>query len=191
MANPTATIERYVGGGKLFYTPYQNGAYGTEIEIGDVYDVFLNVGADTAEAFSQSSGPELLVEDAVVAVNSMFKYKTKNVNKENMAMATMGTLTTETFAISDTLPDGTTATEETVVDKIIGLDKPLQLGKYRVVGEPLNDTAKRPVLVVHLASVKPTEDVAYVSKEFMNLGFEGKVRDTADGYFDEYLMDVA
>lgn len=191
MANPTATIERYVGGGKLYYTPYENGAYGTEIEIGDVKDVYLSVGADTAEAFSQATGPELLVEDAPVAVNSSFKYKTMNVNKENRAMAYMGDLTTETFEIGDTLPDGTTTTAQTVVDKIVGMKKPKRVGKYRVVCEPLNSSAKRPVLVVYQASVQPTEDVGYISKEFSTLAFEGKVRSTADGYFDEYLMDVA
>jgi hypothetical protein len=191
MANPTTTVERYVGGGKGYFTPYESGAYGTEIEIGELKAVTLSVSADTVDAFSQDTGPEILVEDAITKVDSMVKYTTQNVNKENMASALMGTLTTEVFAISDTLPDGTTATAETTVDKIVGMQKPMLKGKLRIVGEPINDSAKRPVLIIYMVSVKPTGDSAYIMKDFKTLDFEGKVLLTADGYFDEYLMDVA
>ncbi|MBN2895052.1 MAG: hypothetical protein JXK05_04050 [Campylobacterales bacterium] len=191
MPNPTATIERYVGGGRAYFTPYENGAYGTEYEIGEIKSASISVSSETTEAFSQDTGVELMVEDAVTKVDSTVKYTTQNVNKENMATALMATLTTEMFAIGAALPDGTTATAETTIDKIVGMQKPLQRGKLRIVGEPINGSAKRPVLIVPMVSVKPTGDNAYIMKDFKTLEFEGKVLKTVDGYFTEYLMEVA
>ncbi len=191
MANPIATIERYIGGGTIYFTPYENGAYGTEIEIGEIKEASVKVASDTVEAFSQSAGPEELVEDVVMKTSGTFSYKTQNVNKENLAMALMGTLTTETFTTGATLPDGTTAAADTTVDKIVGMQKPLQKGKFRIVGEPVNETAKRPVLVIHLGSVKPTDSVGYIMKDFAALAFEGSILRTSDGFFDEYLMEVS
>ncbi len=191
MANPTATVSRYIGGGRLFFTPYENGAYGADIEIGEVKDFSLNIALTSADAISQDSGPELVVEDVVTKSDAKVSFTTQNLNDNNRALAHMGTLTSEVFAIGDTLPDGTVATEETTVAKIIGMDKTQLKGKLRVVSEPINDSAKRPVLIIPMCSVRPSASVGYIMTDFAKLQFEGKAQNTADGFFTEYVMDIA
>lgn len=191
MANPTTTVERYIGGGKLYFTPYENGAYGTEIEIGEVKDFSLTISADKKEALSKDTGANVLVEEVVSAVNTSVKFSTQNVNKENTALYLLGTVSDEVFAISDELPDGTTAAVETTVPKISGGVSPQKKGKLRMVGAPLNDSAKLPVLIVYMASLTPSGDKGYILDDFNNLGFDGKAMKTASGYFDEYLMEAA
>lgn len=193
MANPVANITRYIAGGRGYFTPYENGAFGAEFEIGEIKDFSLKVGSTTKEAMSQDTGPELSVEEVNVAPTAEVSFSTQNLNKENRAMAHMGTLTTETFAIGATLPDGTTATEETVIDKIVGLDKLQLRGQLRIVSAPINGEAsgKRPVLIVYMCSVRPSGDNNYIVTEYTKLPFSGKAQKTANGFYDEYIMDAA
>lgn len=191
MANPTVTVERYIGGGRLYFTPYVNNSYGAEVEIGEVKDFKLSITTETADALSKDTGMSITVEEVTKAVDTSVSFTTQNLNKENVAMALMGTLTTETFAIGDTLPDGTVAAAETTVDKITGAAKTQLQGKLRMVSEPINDSAKRPVLVAHVATVRPSDGREYIVDDFSSLGFDGKILKTNAGYFDEYLMAVA
>lgn len=191
MANPTATILRYIAGGRLYFTPYADGTYGTEIEIGEVKEFTLQNSVTNVEALSQDTGPETVVEDVVTKTDVQVSFATQNLNPDNRAMAHLGTLTAEVFAIGDTLPDGTTATAETTVDKIVGLGNTKLRGKLRVVSEPINDATKKPVLVVYLCSVRPSAAGDYIVTDYAQLKFEGKAQKTDSGVFDEYLMDVA
>lgn len=191
MALPSVIVSRYIAGGTLYFTPWENGAYGTEIQIGEVKNFSLKVTAESKEAMAQDTGPELTVEEVVVGQSAEVSWKTQNLNKENRAMAHMGTLTTETFAVGDTLPDGTTATAETTIDKIVGLGKTQLTGRLRMVSAPINASARRPVLIVYRSSVRPSGDTAYIGKDYAALEFAGKAQKTDSGYFDEYIMDVA
>lgn len=191
MANPTVEIKRYIGGGRLYFTPYVDGAYGIEVEIGEVKDFSLSITPSTVEAIAQDDGEQVEVEDVVMKVVTELSFSTQNLNKENRTMAYMGVQTTETFDIGDTLPDGTVATESTTIDKITGLENVNLRGKLRCVSAPINNSAEYPVLVVYMGSIRPKSSVGYILTDFAKLDFSGKVIKTDNGWFDEYLLPVA
>lgn len=186
MANPTVEVERYIGGGKMYYTPYANGAYGTEIEIGEVKDVKLKLTPTTKKAVSNDTSIGKTVDQAVTMVEGSLSFSTQNLNKENRAMFGLGTLTTETFSTGDTLPDGTTAAADVTYDVVQGGAQPLTEGLFRFVGDTLR--GKAPILKTH-AVVTPNAERGYIVDDFSKLDFSGEVLETAElGYFKEYTV---
>lgn len=178
--------ERYIGGGKLFFTENKVGA--TEVEIGEVQSATLKVGVETKEAFSKDTTMKKLVEKVATAINATIAFETQITNAHNTAMAMLGTSTTETFAIGDTLPDGTVATAETIVPVIEVGTRPIIEGQLKFVGD--EDGAKKPVLLVFNAVITPTGDIGYIVEDFTKLAFEGAVLETDEGYAKEYRMTV-
>lgn len=178
--------ERYIGGGKLFFTENKVGAI--EVEIGEVQSASLKIGVETKDAFSKDSTMKKLVEKVATAITATITFETQITNAHNTAMAMLGTSNTETFEIGDTLPDGTTATAQTVVPVIEVGTKPIIEGQLKFVGD--EDGAKKPVLVVFNTVITPTGDIGYIVEDFTKLTFEGAVLKTVDGYAKEYRMVV-
>ena len=179
---------RYIGGGRLYFTPVVNGVPGTEFEIGEIQSASLNFNVTTVDAFSNANVMKVLVAKVVKDITSTIKFSTQKIDLENTSMAMLGTSETETFAIGDTLPDGTTATAETIVPVIKAGENPLIEGKLRFVGDEDGDT--KPVLIIYNAVITPTSDMNYISDEFTKIEFEGAVLKTDDGYAKEYRMTV-
>ncbi|RBQ28415.1 hypothetical protein [Aliarcobacter vitoriensis] len=178
--------QRYIGGGKLFFTENKIGA--SEIEIGEIQEASLNVGVETAEAFSKDNTMKKLVEKVPTNITGSLKFTTQKINLNNMAMAMLGTLTDEEFDIGEVLPDGTTATTLTTVPVIKIGEKPIIEGQFRFVGD--EDGAFKPVLVVFNAAVTPSGELPYITDNFATLSFEGAVLKTDNGYAKEYRMKV-
>lgn len=184
-----ADIERYVGGGKLFFTPYVNGSYDTEREIGEIKEAKLKIAPSYVDAMSRDTGFDKKVDKTLKEVASSISFTTQNVNKENMALAMLGEISTETFAIGDTLPDGTVATIETNIPVISGGVVPLIEGKVRIVG--VNVTGDfNPVLEVPMCVLTPSGDVRdYFASEHVKIAFEGEVLEANGEYFKEYFIE--
>jgi len=184
-------IERYIGGGKLFFSKYNGSTYEAEVEIGEIQTATLKITQSYADAYSKDSGLSKKVDKVATTTEASISFTTQNVNKANMAMAMFGTEATETFAIGATLPDGTVATVETVVDVINGATSTKIEGKIKIIGKNITGT-KDPVLVVHHAVVTPSGDVRdYFADKHSIIGFDGEILETADGYFKEYFLDKA
>jgi hypothetical protein len=184
-------IERYLGGGKLFFSKYNGTDYDAEVEIGEIQSANLKIDTTEAEAYSKDTGVKKKIDKVVTEINSNFSFTTQNVNKENMAMAMLGDLDTETFAIGDTLPDGTVATVEVVLPVIIGGVNPIIQGKIKCVG--VNVSGKdNPVLLIHHAFVKASGDIRdYFADKHTTLSFESEITEIDGEYFKEYFMPKA
>ena len=178
--------DRYIGGGKLFFTENKVGA--TEVEIGEVQSATLKIGVETKDAFSKDSTMKKLVEKVATAINATITFETQITNAHNTAMAMLGSASSETFAIGDTLPDGTIATASTVIPVIEVGTRPIIEGQLKFVGD--EDGAKKPVLLVFNAVITPTGDIGYITEDFTKLAFEGAVLKTDEGYAKEYRMVV-
>ncbi len=185
-------IERYIGGGKIYFTPYSNGTYGTEVEIGEVQDAKLSVNNTYVNAFSKDSGMAKKVDKVLTQTDAKISFTTQNVSKENMAMAMFGELKTETFTTGAELPDGTTATQETTIPVIEGGVIPKVEGKIKIVGANIAG-AENPVLEVPLAVLTPAGDLRdyFNTSDFTSLGFDGEVLESNGLYFKEYYIPKA
>lgn len=178
-----SSVERYIGSGKLYFTPEG----GSQVEIGEVEDVSFSISVEYAEALSGGKVLKRLSEKVATKITSKVSFKTKNLNKENLALSYMGEVTTENFNVGDELPDGTTATVATTVDVIKGGTRSSINGELKFVAD-VPAGKKRPVLLIYSAAIMPSADIALVANEFASLNFEGDVYDTANGFFKEYLM---
>ena len=185
-------IERHLGGGKVFFSSWNGSEYATEVEIGEVQSLNLSIKTTTADATSKDTGLSKKVQKVPTGIDSSLKFVTQNVNKHNMAMAMLGEATTETFAIGDTLPDGTVATEQIIIPVIKGATQPVKEGRLRYVGNNIagNDN---PCLLVHHVSISPSGDVRdYFADKHSTLAFDGEVMEVVPGeYFKEYLIPKA
>lgn len=177
---------RYIGGGKLLFRESKDGA--VFVEIGEVQSATLKIGVETKDAFSKDTTMKKLVEKVATAINATIAFETQITNVHNTAMAMLGSVDSETFAIGDTLPDGTVATSETVIPVIEVGTRPIIEGELKFVGD--EDGAKKPVLHIFNAVITPTGDIGYIVEDFSKLSFEGAVLETADGYAKEYRMKV-
>lgn len=178
--------ERYIGGGKLYFKDKKSGS--TEVEIGEVLSANLKIGVETKEAFSKDTTMKKIVEKVATAITATITFETQITNAHNTAMAMLGTISSETFAVGAKLPDGSTATAQTVIPVIDIGTKPIIEGQLKFVGD--SDGAKKPILLVFNAVITPTGDIGYIVEDFTKLSFEGAVLKTDDGYAKEYRMDV-
>lgn len=181
--------ERYIGGGKLYFTPLlKNGTQGEEFEIGEIQEATLSISTETVDAISKDNVMQKVVEKVVKSIGGSLKFTTQKITDKNKTMALLGTSTEETFDIGDTLPDGTTATKQLTIPVIKVADNPLIEGQFRFVGD--GDGEYKPVLLIYNASVIPSGDISYITDSFATLGFEGAVLETDEGYAKEYKMKV-
>ncbi|OCL85744.1 hypothetical protein AAX26_01811 [Aliarcobacter thereius] len=181
--------DRYIGGGKLFFTPTKrDGTLGNEFEICEVQSGQLTWNIEKKEAFSKDRVVKQMVEQIVTNIEGTFKFTTQVFSLENLAMSRMGALEVESFDIGDTLPDGTIATIKTDIKVIKMAENPILNGKLRFVGD--EDGASKPVLVLYNVSMAPSGDFDYISEEFAQLSFEAAVMKGAEGYAKEYWMEV-
>jgi hypothetical protein len=181
--------DRYIGGGKVYFTPLENGTLGTEYEIGEVQSASLSFNVTTVDAFNRDQTMKKLVAKVATGVDAVVKLETQITNAKNTAMAMLGTEDSETFAIGDTLPDGTTAAAETTIPVIKAGEKPIIEGQLKFVGDEDGDT--KPVLLVFNAVMTPSGDIGYIMDDFSKLSFDGAVLKTDDGYAKEYRMPIA
>lgn len=86
-------INRYIGGGKLYITPYNEttGSYGTEREIGEVKEAKININADKVEVTNHDGAFEEVVDELVRKKDLTLSFKTQNISLENLQMAFYGT----------------------------------------------------------------------------------------------------
>lgn len=179
--------DRYIGGGKIFFTPSGEGA--SEVEIGEVQEATLNFSTTTADAFNKDNVMKKKVAKVVTDITASIKFTTQITNAHNTAMAMLGTSDNEVFAIGDTLPDGTVAAEEITIPVVKAGTKPLIEGALKFIGD--EDGDEKAVLIVFNASITPTGDIGYIVDNFSVLSFEGEVLETDDGFANEYRMAVA
>lgn len=185
-------IERYIGGGKAFFSRWNGTGYDAEVEIGEVVSVTLKVTSDTVEAFSKDSGSKKRVEKVPIKIDASFSFSTQNLNKSNLAMNMYGEEDTESFVIGDTLPDGTVATENIDIPFIRGGLSPIVEGRFKVIAVNLSAGSKTPVLVVSHASLSPNGDARdYFGDKHSALSFNGEMIEKDGEYFKEYLMTKA
>ena len=177
---------RVIGGGKLFFTSNKAGAVRTEI--GEVQECTITMSVETKDAFSKDSTMKKIVEKVATAINSTIKFSTQIRNANNTAMAMLGESATKTFNVGETLPNGVTAAESTTLNYIKAGTNPIIEGKLEFVGD--EDGAKQVVLVVHSAVITPTGDIGYILEDFSTLNFEGAVLETAEGYYDEFEIEI-
>lgn len=184
-------IERYIGGGKLFFSKYNGTTYEAEAEIGEITGATLSISQTYADAMSKDNGIGKKVDKVATATEATIKFTTQNLSKENMALAMFGTVTTEVFAVGATLPDGTVAAASTTLDVVKGGTVNKIEGKLRFVEVNITGT-RNPVLVVEHAVITPDGDVrTYVGDNFSTVAFSGEILETANGYFKEYFIQKA
>lgn len=177
---------RYIGGGRLFFKSSKSGS--TEIELGEVQDVNFKVNVATKDAFSKETVMKKLVAKVATEITATISFSVQKVNIENMALAMLGTVTSENFAIGAMLPDNTTATAAKTIPVIKVGENPIIEGQLKFIGD--SDGDEKAVLLVFNAVITPNGDISYISEDFAKLSFEGAVLKTANGYANEYRMPV-
>lgn len=178
--------DRYIGGGKLYFKSNKSGS--TEIELAEVQDAKFKVNVVTKDAFAKSNVMKTLVAKVATEITSTISFSVQKINIETMAMAMLGTVTSETFAVGAKLPDNTTATISTTIPVIKVGNNPIIEGQLRFVGDADGDI--KPVLLIYDAVITPSGDISYITEDFGQLSFEGAVLNTANGYASEYRMTV-
>lgn len=183
-------INRYIGGGRCYFSKWNGVTYDAEAEIGEVKKVTLKSDVKYTDAMSKDDGIEKKVDKVPTSSTSTISFETQNVNKANLAMAMYGTASTETFLLGATLPDGTVATVDTVLPVILGGTELLIEGKFRFVG--VNTTGgDDPVLEVHHAVITASGNARdYFADKHATLAFDGEIIMLADKteYYKEYLI---
>ncbi|OCL99519.1 hypothetical protein AAX29_00560 [Aliarcobacter thereius] len=181
--------DRYIGGGKLFFTPIKkDGSMGEEFEVCEVQSGQLTWNIEKKQAFSKDRVIKQMVEQVITNIEGIFKFTTQVFSLDNLAMSRMGTLEEEVFEIGDTLPDGTIATKKETIKAIKMAENPILNGKLRFVGDEDGDS--KPVLLLPNVSMAPSGDFDYISDEFAQLSFEAAVMKSDEGYAKEYWMKV-
>jgi hypothetical protein len=183
-------IQRYIGGGKVFFTPYSNGAYGEEREIGECVSANLSISTTYAEAFNKDVGIKKVSEKVATEQKATIKFETQNLNIDNMAMASFGEKSTVVFADGETLPNGELAVGEVTLDVVRGGAITKIEGKLKIISDNIAD-GKSPVLEVHHVAITPSGDIRdYFGDSFSKIGFEGDIikLDDKDEYFIEYYL---
>jgi len=184
-------IKRRIGGGRLsFEKQNADGTFAPAIEIGEAKDVVFKQDTKTTNAMNHDNAIEVVSDVAITDMSATISFKTTNHSPENLAIAMGGTYTTQIFAIGDTLPDFTVALVSTTLNVITGATEALQKGRFTFIESPPGGTVKR-VFKIPLALVTSNDSLALMSKEFVELSFNGEVLklDTEE-YFYEYEMDI-
>ena len=181
-------IERYLGGGKIYFSKYNGTGYDTEVEIGEITEAKLKIDTTESEAFTRDTGVNKKVDKVVTSVSATFSFTTQNINKENLAMSMLGEVTTESFVAGDTLPDGSIAATDIILPVVKGGVSPIIEGKIKVIGENIT-SGSNPVLEIYHAFIKPSGDVRdYFTDKHTTLGFESDIKAVNGEYFKEYLI---
>ncbi len=185
MDNP---IQRYVGGGKVYFANYNGTDYEQEREIGEVLGANLKLSPSYADAVSKDSGMAKKVDKVITSTEASISFETQNVNKENMAIAMMAELSEKTFAIGDMLPNGRTAKEEKTVTVLQGGLVSKVQGRLKIVG--LNVTGgDDPVLEIPMVVLTPSGDIRdYFTDKHSTISFDGEILESSGKYFTEYLI---
>lgn len=185
--------KRLLGGGRLYFERYNGTDYDPKIEIGEVKKATLKVAVTYKEAYVKDDGVQKKVEKVPVETGASFNYTTQNVNVENVAMAMMGIVGTESFDVGDTLPDGSTATEAIDIPVIRGGAETKVEGRLTFVGKNIA-SGDHPVCLMHHVVTTPAGDARdYYADDFNNVGFENEIikLDTENELFKEYFMPKA
>lgn len=177
---------RYLGGGKLFWKP--NKASAVEVELAEVQDFTYKTNTETKEAFSKANVMRTLVARVITSFGATVSFSVQKFDIEILSMALGGTVSDKSFAIGETLPDMTVATEATTIPVIKVGDNPLIEGQLRFIGD--EDGDQKPVMLIHNAAITTSGDIPMITEDFAKLSFEGAVLKTEKGYTDEYLMPV-
>lgn len=188
-------MDRYVGGGIIKFERWNGSTYEAPVEIGEASELKLSVNPKTVKAFSKSTGVKKVVQTVVSEVETKVSLKTQEVSIVNLAMGMLGTSTTKTFEIGDTLPNGTIAAAQKTIPVIEGLQSTIAEGRLTYIGKNTADPSKNPVLVIHHVALVPSGEVRdYFSDDFGKLAFEGEPYEVeVDGkqkVFEEYFMEA-
>jgi len=184
MAFIPATIKRSYGGGKLYY---QDGSDWKEF--GEVKDFKYSISVDTSDAMAHDGCMEEIVDTAVTKSEAKLSFTTQNMDDTNFAFSSLGSDEDVVYAIGDELPDGTTAAVQTTVRKIKAGKKLLNKIPLRYVGAAC-EGRRRVAVDFPSVVVTPSGDKSVQTKDFMNLGFDGKILTPANGEapYTEYLI---
>ncbi len=185
MLKNDGNITRYIGGGKIYFTPKGE----TDVrEFGECQEAKVSISTEVAEAINKDSCMAVKAGKFVKAINATIEFTTQNISIENMALARLGKIEDVEFQTGETLPDGSSASENTTIKCIKAGSNPIIEGSIKFVGDECGD--EKPVLIVHNAVLSPSGEFAYIADDVQTLGFSGEVLDTDKGYFDEYRMEV-
>jgi len=181
-------VERYLAGGKIYFSELENGTYGTEYEIGELTEATISVNREYAEAFNKDAGQKVLAAKVLKQEDYTLAFKTQNINAANLALALGSEVKTVNYAIGDALPDGTTATVAGTYKEITAGEKSVIVGKLRFVSEPM--TGKKRITIFPKAHITLSGDIALMSEDFATLDFEGSaMKDGTTGkYYTETIM---
>jgi len=178
---------RVIGAGEIWFK--KEGA-GDFTKIGEIQSAKISTNVEKKETFDKSSTMKKIVDMCAKSVNATITFDTRKLNKHNMAMHMLGEEETETFAIGDTLPDGTVATAETTIPVIKAGVNPLIKGAVKFIGD--DDGDERPVLVCEYCVITPSGDRELIGEDYVGISFEGAVLVDDEGMlYKEYLIPVS
>jgi len=167
------TDQRYLGGGRLYFERLENGILQPKKEIGEVKDfkITSNIETTAVESF-EGEIPEL-VDEVVVKQEFNISFTTNQVDKDTLLMALFGNLTSKTYKQGDTLPDGTTAAKDTTFNVVDAAMVDEVIGRLTFVTSAKRGRQK--IAVFYRVSLQTNADILLQSREFVTLGFTGKV----------------
>lgn len=181
-------IERYIAGGKIYFSELVNGTYGTEFEIGELTEATIEVSREYAEAFNKDGGQKVLSEKVLKQEDYKCTFKSQNINSTNLGLALGAEVETINYIVGDELPDGSTANATGTYKRIDAGTKSVVVGRIRFVSAPL--TGKKRITELPKAHLTLSGSIALMSEEFATLDFEASaMKDPVTGkYYREYIM---
>lgn len=180
-------IERYIAGGRVYFSRFENGAYQPEYEIGEVIEASIESSKDYAEAFNKDNGQSVLAQKVIKKEEYKLSFKTQNINADNLATALGATKETVTYAAGDTLPDGSVADADGSYVKIVAGKDGLIEGKIKFISAPL--TGKKRITEIPRAFIGVSGNLELITDDFASLEFEANAMQDENGqYYIEYVL---
>ena len=187
MALTTPAIERKMGGGRLYFA---GEAADEWIEFGKVKELSYKIDPEELKAMSEDGCMETVDDVTIKSITAELSFLTENINADNFSKGTFGKKVTKSYAVGDTLPNGTVAAAAIDVVEIKAAQELLKKEKLKYVGAKCE--GKQFVVDFHSVTLKPDGDVSLQNKEFMQMKFSGEilavdVNGKAE-YFTTYLI---
>jgi len=184
MAYVPATVTRMLGGGKLYY---KDGADWKEF--GEVKEFKYSINAETTDCMAHDGCMEEIVDTAVTKWDGKISFTTQNMSDKNFALSSLGVDEDMSFSAGDELPDGTTAAANITIRVIKAGKKLLNKEAIKYVAAKC-DGKRRLVVEFPSVVITPSGDKQPQTKDFANIGFDGKMLAPANGeaVYTEYLI---
>lgn len=162
--------ERFIGGGKLFYEKSRNENDVIEwAEIGSIQKCVVSSKVETAKAMDYSNGYGEVADEVITSKEYSMSFETQDVSSTVLQMFLFGEIAVEINAQNKEV-------------EVIKADKGAMFsGALKLESISPSTMIKNRTTIFHKVNLTPKGDLGLFGKEFVNIGFEGRLAKDKNG----------